>query len=50
MYENIGVALSDNRKTEVSVDKHINVSGSVKFVVEKKVLHLLQLVNDISMP
>jgi hypothetical protein len=50
VYENIGVALSDNRKTEVSVDKHLNVSGSVNFRAEEKALHLLQLVNDISMP
>ncbi|AES98061.1 hypothetical protein MTR_5g063750 [Medicago truncatula] len=35
MRANIGVALSDNRKTEVSVDKHLNVLGSVNFGAEE---------------
>lgn len=41
---------SDNRKTEVSIDKHLNLSDIVNFAAEEKALHLLQLVNYISMP
>jgi hypothetical protein len=44
---NIGAALSDNRKTEVSADKHLTVSDSVNFGAGENALHLLQLVNDI---
>jgi len=32
------------------VDKHLNVSDNVNFRAEEKSLHLLQFVNDISMP